>query len=229
MWAKIVQNTPEIISTLAEKKYDGVYCSVMKHVFKIMTGLCHGLCQTFVCYIWHFSICLLVATAFRCHLILFLCLTLLHVFQPDWTGCAPVLFGLFMYMFVCWGLSDWHCLRFTALWLCLFAGAAEVTFGLQSWSQSAPDWPQDIVITLWPYCTPPHTHTHLPTKTAAPSTHHFPCHLTWLLLLLTAPHFVSCTSHTLHLMPHSSSTVGQYQIFCTLNDFHLYFIWSFSS
>lgn len=160
MWAKIVQNTPEIISTLAEKKYDGVYCSVMKHVFKIMTGLCHGLCQTFVCYIWHFSICLLVATAFRCHLILFLCLTLLHVFQLDWTGCAPVLFGLFMYMFVCWGLSDWHCLRFTALWLCLFAGAAEVTFGLQSWSQSAPDWPQDIVITLWPYCTPPpHTHT----------------------------------------------------------------------
>lgn len=50
-----------------------------------------------------------------------------------------------------WGLSDWHCLRFAALWLCLSAGAAEVIFWFAVLVPLSPHWPQDIVTILWPH------------------------------------------------------------------------------
>lgn len=58
-------------------------------------------------------------------------------------------------LFLCWRLSHWHCLRFTALWLCLSAGAAEVMFWFAILAPVSLDWPQDIITILWPH-PPPH-------------------------------------------------------------------------
>lgn len=64
------------------------------------------------------------------------------------------------------GLSDWHCLHFTALWLCLCAGAAEVMLWFAVLTPISLDRPQDVVTILWPHNPPPPTLTHHHKNTA---------------------------------------------------------------
>lgn len=71
----------------------------------------------------------------------------------------------FLLFCVQWGLSDWHCLHFTALWLCLCAGAAEVMLWFAVLTPISLDRPQDVVTILWPH-TP---HPHPPSQNTAPS------------------------------------------------------------
>lgn len=64
------------------------------------------------------------------------------------------------FLVFCLRLSDWHCIHFTALWLCLSAGASEVKFWFAVVVPVFPDWPQHKVTVLWPHPPAPlHTQT----------------------------------------------------------------------
>lgn len=101
----------------------------------------------------------------------------MNICYLEWREGAGFLFLLFF----CWGLSDWHCLRFTALWLCLCTGAAEVMFWFAVLVPVSLDWPQDVVTILWPHPPTPKKNKHL-------------WQLAWLLLLTAHPtFFMRCT------------------------------------
>lgn len=89
--------------------------------------------------------------------------------------------GKWLYLIYFWGLSDWRCLRFTALWLCLCAGATEVKFLVCS--------PGPSLHRLASGCS------HDPLASPAPSPK-ISWKLAWLLLLTAHPTFFVCALHS---------------------------------
>lgn len=69
-------------------------------------------------------------------------------------------------------MHDWHFLRFTALWLCLSSGAAEVMFWFKVLLPVFLNWPQDVVSILWPHPPPPPPPPPSPCAHIVPLLHH---------------------------------------------------------
>lgn len=90
------------------------------------------------------------------------------------------------------------CLHFTALWLCLSAGAAEVIFYFAVLRLISSGWPQDALTVLWPHSPPPHTslpyHKHC-TPLRLPMPADLAAALCWSSISWAAPStesFISC-------------------------------------